>query len=415
MFYSPARLAVCEASTKAGKTAGALRWLIGEALADKEPTSSLYLTYVYKQAEKMFERLERWLKKMDPDKTVWFSNKTKLCITVKHGGFESLIWFMGSDNYDAVYGSDYVRVVVDEASRMRPEAWHAARSTTTATQGKIRIIGNVRGRRNWAYQLARKAEAGGEGMSYHKMTADDAVKANLFPKEEIESAARDLPPETFRELYYAEAADEGSNPFGVQAIRDCVGEVPAGKADYWGVDLARSVDWTVCCGLSDGGGVVEFERWRGPDWSNIEQRVALLVSESVACVDSTGVGDAIVERLARTCPGVTGFTFTSRSKQQLMLGLASAINRRAITIPDDDQCKPLIDELLSFEYEYRPRDGGVSYCAPSGSHDDCVMALALAVRCADLGAAESASVEVVRQVAADPFEDTDDWQPVGRW
>ena len=30
-----------------------------------------------------------------------------------------------------------------------PEAWHALRSTLTATQGPVRIIGNVSGRRNW--------------------------------------------------------------------------------------------------------------------------------------------------------------------------------------------------------------------------------------------------------------------------
>lgn len=38
---------------------------------------------------------------------------------------------------------------------------------------------------------------------------------------------------------------------------------------------------------------------------------------------------------------------------------------------------PIRQELESFEYEYTGR--GVRYSAPQGVHDDCVMALALAV------------------------------------
>jgi len=38
---------------------------------------------------------------------------------------------------------------VDEASRAKEEAWHAIRSTMTATRGKIPLIGNVGGRKNF--------------------------------------------------------------------------------------------------------------------------------------------------------------------------------------------------------------------------------------------------------------------------
>ncbi len=45
-------------------------------------------------------------------------------------------------------------------------------------------------------------------------------------------------------------------------------------------------------------------------------------------IDSTGAGDPIFEDLQRDGLPVSGFRFTSTSKQQLMEGLASAIQQR---------------------------------------------------------------------------------------
>jgi len=50
-----------------------------------------------------------------------------------------------------------------------------------------------------------------------------------------------------------------------------------------------------------------------------------------------------------------------------------AIQQGQVHFPDNE----IVSELESFEYEYTRT--GVRYSAPSGLHDDCVMALALAV------------------------------------
>jgi hypothetical protein len=71
---------------------------------------------------------------------------------------------------------------------------------------------------------------------------------------------------------------------------------------------------------------------------------------------------------------VEGFKFSSTSKQQLMEGLASGIQRREILFPDGW----LRSEMESFEYEYTR--SGVRYSAPEGMFDDGVCALALARR-----------------------------------
>ena len=101
-----------------------------------------------------------------------------------------------------------------------------------------------------------------------------------------------------------------------------------------------------------------------------------------ALVDSTGVGDPVLEDLQRASgrdpesdgQQFEGYKFTSASKQQLMEGLALAIQTSAVTFPPG----PITQELETFEYEHTAT--GTRYSAPDGFHDDCVMALALAVQ-----------------------------------
>jgi hypothetical protein len=69
---------------------------------------------------------------------------------------------------------------------------------------------------------------------------------------------------------------------------------------------------------------------------------------------------------------VEGLKFTSNSKQQLMVGLQNAIHSKSIGYPNG----VIVNELDVFEYQFTA--SGVKYSAPSGFHDDCVMALALA-------------------------------------
>lgn len=62
-----------------------------------------------------------------------------------------------------------------------------------------------------SYRLARKAEAGEPGMSFHKMTAYDAFEAGVLDQAEIDDAQSRFPQAVSRELYLAEASDdEGS-------------------------------------------------------------------------------------------------------------------------------------------------------------------------------------------------------------
>ena len=323
-----------------------------------------WISPVYPQAKVAYRRLKRGL-----PETLYTANESELTITLVNG---AIISFRSAEKPDNLYGEDVYAAVLDEATRMREEAWHAIRSTLTATRGPVRIIGNVKGRRNWAYALARRAEGGEPEWAYAKLTATDAVDAGIVASEEIEQAQRQLPENVFRELYFAEPSDDGGNPFGQEAIRACIGDVSGDPPVVYGVDLAKSVDWTVVVGLDETGAVCRFDRYQWP-WEETVRRLAQEIGLTPAIVDSTGVGDPIVERLQRELSNVEGYHFSSTSKQKLMEGLAVAIQTQEVRYPQG----VIVSELDAFAYEYTRT--GVRYSAPDGMHDDCVMALALAV------------------------------------
>jgi hypothetical protein len=280
--------------------------------------------------------------------------------------------FWSLDQPDAARGRKYKRVVIDEAGIVRDleSAWQQAiRPTLADLKGDAWFLGTPKGR-NFFHRLFAKGESGEEGWRSWRLPT---ITNPTIDPAEIEAARRDMPPAAFNQEFLGIPADDGGNPFGITAIRACIGAMSSAPAACYGVDLAKSHDWTVVCGLDEAGRVCRLERWQS-DWGQTRRKVLDIVGDVPTLVDSTGVGDPITEDLTRERYSIQGLKFTSTSKQQLMEGLAAGIQRGELSFPEGW----LTNELEAFEFEYRA--GGVRYSAPDGLHDDGVCALALANR-----------------------------------
>lgn len=366
-----------EASTKAGKTHSHLVWLLEQATFGVRGGNYWWVAPVYSQAKIAFTRMKDAL-----PRDFYTANETDLKITLVNG---AILWFKSAEKPDNLYGDDVYAAVLDEASRMREAAYYAVRSTLTATRGMVRLIGNVKGRKNFFYSLCRKAESGEPDMQYTKLTAYDAVEGGVLDLEEVEDARRHLPEIEFKQLYLAEPADDGGNPFGLKAIELCIRPLSTKPAVCFGVDLAKSYDWCVIIGLDENGVTCSFDRFQKP-WNATVTEIRRIVGSKPCLVDSTGLGDPILEQLQQNGGGnFEGYHFSSASKQKLMEGLALSISNGSIGYPDNEIRK----ELDEFEYQYTRT--GVTYSAPEGLHDDCVCALALAnmIRSKPVGARPS--------------------------
>lgn len=365
-MFCPERYALIEASTKSGKTHSGMTWIVEQALMGEDGQNFWWVAPVYTQAEIAYRRIKGVL-----PKAIFKANDSKVLLKIGNG---VNIWFKSGEKPDNLYGEDVYGAVVDEASRLKEESWWALRTTLTATRARVRIIGNVKGRKNWAYRMARKAESGDDpSMHYAKITAYDAIEAKVLAPEEIEDAKRQLPEAVFRELYLAEPSDDEGNPFGISHIRRCIGEMSVGEPEVWGWDLAKRANWSVGIALDKKGRVCRFERFQNPLGATTK-RIIALTGHTRALTDSTGIGDQVMEDLGKEGSNFEGYLFTPKSKQQLMEGLAIGIQQQGVEYPEGQ----IVNELEAFEYVTTRT--GVKYSAPEGMTDDCVDALALAWR-----------------------------------
>jgi phage FluMu gp28-like protein len=279
------------------------------------------------------------------------------------------IEFWSLENPVAGRSRKYKVAIIDEAAFNRNlwESWtEAIRPTLTDLKGSAWFMSTPKGKNDF-YKLWMRGQTGEpDWMSWQMPT----ITNPFIDPSEIESARRDLPELAFAQEYLAEFNDNVANPFGLDKIRVCTGQMSNEPAVCFGIDLAKSFDWTVIIGLDRFGVVCYFERFQRP-WNETKEIIRRLPRAAIK-IDSTGVGDPITEDIQRERVDVHSFKYTSTSKQQLMEGLAAAIHQRRVIFPEGT----IRAELESFEYQMTGT--GVKYTAPPGLHDDCVNALALA-------------------------------------
>ena len=147
-----------------------------------------------------------------------------------------------------------------------------------------------------------------------------------------------------------------------------------------GIDLAKSHDYTVIwIGRTDRRKGVRCMRFNKMPWKETKRRIRDIVKEynnAQICIDATGVGDPVVEDLVSEGLSIhsdDAIIFTNANKNAILNRLSSDIEHAKVKFFDHRETKA---ELVAFERKMLP-SGTWRLEAPSGGHDDCVIALAL--------------------------------------
>lgn len=358
---STARFRVMMCGRRFGKS------LISQNISIEEGVQRKHVAYVtptYQLGKIFFQEIVKVL-----PVEIYKKNESDLVINFITGG--SIRFFTG-EKLDAMRGLKFHLVIVDEASYIPnlKDGWqNSIRPTLTDYRGRAIFLSTPKGR-NFFYSLFIKHDEP-DWESFKFTTYDNPY----IDREEIDAAKAQLPGPVFEQEYMANPMENAANPFGSDHINKCTKELSNKTAKFWGIDLAKSVDWTVIIGFDEDGNVCKILRFQ-KDWLQTKHTIIETVPKNdPVVIDSTGVGDAIVEDLQKHFNSMHGFKYTSKSKQQLMESLASSIHKGDIGFPGG----PIKDELDMFEYVFTST--GVKYSAPQGFHDDCVNALALANKC----------------------------------
>ena len=359
IFDDASRFRVVMCGRRFGKSELAQMEIIFEAIKGH---AVAYITPTYQLAKTFFKQLAKVLP--------FENNKSDLTITFPNDG--SVMFFTG-ERLDALRGRKFHLVIVDEASFIPDleDGWlNSIRPTLTDYKGRGLFLSTPKGK-NYFFSLYQKGTHGEPDWRGFKFSTFDNP---YIDRDEIMEAKRQLPDAVFEQEYMANAMENAANPFGSQHIDKCVKSLSNLPAMFYGIDLAKSVDWTVVVGLDSNGDVCRLDRFQ-KDWKQTKEHILTLDRNRPILIDSTGVGDAITEELQKGFQFMKGFKYTSTTKQQLMELLASTIHKGEVGYPEG----AIKDELGVFEYQFTST--GVRYNAPTGFHDDCVNALALAVKC----------------------------------
>jgi len=259
---------------------------------------------------------------------------------------------------------------------------------------------------DWDGQMCKSGTPWGRGhfhKSYHEGIATKSRPAPLkgnfslhcpswenpnISRGYIERMKRKMSEIQFRTEYGAEWMDELGRVFGWKIIQRCFDIAEVLEAAYRnahvyvaGWDFAKHLDWTVGYVLDvtnpDDIRMVWKDRFQKESYEYVAKRVRE-VSEmyhvSATCVDSTGVGEVLVDRLRGVVPNLEAFTFSVQSKGELINNLKILMEQGRLHFDFD---RDLVDELTYYEYELSGRSGNV-LMGTQDEHDDCVTALALA-------------------------------------
>lgn len=310
-------------------------------------------------------------------------NKSDRVIELRNGG---RIDFWTLDNDDPGRSYKYAKAIVDEAGMVPNlgELWNdAILPTLTDYSGRAVFGGTPKGRNFFCeiFNRGNNPDEYSEWKSFHAPTSANPYLPKLaYDRDYLLSQG--LPDRSYRQEFLAEFIDDAGGVFiGVDMIIDkgrAVNEPPvAGKRYFCGIDLAQSQDFTVISIFDQDGRQVYFDRFQRLSWELTIQRLIIAISEygATGFVDATGVGAPIYEALVAAGVDIMPFQFTAQSKGGLIERAVATVQRKDIQLMD---ILIQTDELKAYEYEVT-KSGNVRMNAPEGMHDDCVIAVALAI------------------------------------
>jgi hypothetical protein len=290
----------------------------------------------------------------------------------------SRIWAKSADNPQALVGRGLDLIVFDEASMVPIDAWNYMRPALGDRRGRAIFPSTPKGK-NWFYDIFMKDPARGGNDSDYVSYQYPSMSNEFLDPHEFESMSKDLPEIMYRQEILADFIESGGEVFRNlnRVLAPCLKEPIEGHNYVGGVDLGKYQDFTVIFIADlDTNEIVFYDRFNELDWDYQKVRLTAEMkryNDAYTYMDSTGVGDPVVEDLQRQGANVKAFRMSNQSKKQIIENLMHMCDDAIIRIPNLPE---IGREFEIFGYEIT-KFGNIRYCAPDGHHDDIVMAAAM--------------------------------------
>lgn len=357
----PARFKVICAGRRVGKTVLVQHVAINSML---KKLRICYITPTFILADESFDKMVNVL----PPILITKQNKTNRHIELVTGGS---IRFFSGEALSRTRGFEYDLIIVDEAAQIPDLAseWNSAlRPLLMKTRGTAYFISTPLGK-NFFFSLFTKGTNNENG---YKSWQFSSYENPHLPKDELDELVKEMPDAIYKQEIMAEPMQNAANPVGTDNINaNIITTLSSAQTVVYGIDLAKYSDWTVIIGLDAEGITTYFDRFQLP-WQLTQDKIKALPSEILKVVDSTGVGDVVLEALQLTCSNMQGFKFTTESKPKIIYELIKDIEQGKVKYN-----QITADELHVYQYKFSST-GHIKFEAQAGYNDDTIAALAIA-------------------------------------
>ena len=374
---APRRVVAC--GVRFGKTVCAAMDAIAAAMEPRERSIGWVCAPTYDLADRVFREVQLIVMTHLKHRVITMREHDRKLVLRNMGGGISELRGKSADNPVSLLGEGLDWVIIDEASRLKPDIWESHLSQRLLDKrGWALLISTPKGK-GYFYDLYRRGQGDDEDYASWNYPS---WKNPLLDADLIEAERGRLPERVFNQEYGAQFVEGAGAVF--RDVRECAtGKLqdPVEHGRYVaGLDLAKIEDYTVLVIMNQAGEVVAFDRFHRIDWSMQVARIHALAARygnPVIQVDSTGAGEPILESLLKEGCNAKAYPFTAKSKAALINNLALMLEKRAIVLPQVEAWPELVDEMEAYRYSVST-SGNVKMDAPYGSHDDTVCALALA-------------------------------------
>lgn len=377
IFDSKARIKLAAKGRRFGLTKGAANDFILSALEGKF-SKGLWVDVVNSNIDKYIERyFLPHLKKLPGNMWSWRVQKKEL-----HIG-KAYIDFRSADTPETMEGFGYDKAFINEAGIVLKDEylWNNAIQPMFWDYANVSVVigGTPKGKGKFFELCERGKDPTQPQFEFFTFTSFDNPYINT---QAIEEDMKSMPDRVVRQEIYAEFLEDTGAVFrGFMEVMDAKPQPPIeGHVYVMGVDLAKVQDYTVLAVYDVATNKQVYQaRFNKIDWGMQKSRIAETskhYNNASVPIDATGLGDPIVEDLARMEIPVDPIKFTNDQKRMMVEKLANWIETkkiRMINLPETAR------ELTNFTYDISEQTGRIMYNAPQGFNDDIVMAHALAV------------------------------------
>ena len=358
------------APRQTGKTFTAMQAILYWAINDMG-CKIFFASPTYSQAKKVMEDLYNAIVESG---IVESYNKSDFTIKLRNG---SVIMFKSTERVDNLRGYTGDYMVIDESAYHQEEAWASVLKPIMLVRGKkVLFISTPKGN-NW-FKKMYDAGQDPDQPDYASCRMHYTENPYLDIKE-LEEAKRTLPTHIFQAEYEGTFTESGQTVFADTTPNQFHRWTsPVGRV-YCALDLGRANDFTVATFMDEQGKVVDIYRNNLQDWSVMIQEIIVLIKKwnATVMVETNSIGDVVFEMIKKQWQNTHPFVTTSKSKNEIIEGLAVDLNNGDIKIPSPELFGALQFELSIYEYDYSPKTRSIRYNSPNGFHDDCVMSLAI--------------------------------------